>query len=169
MSRIVLSRKGWKIFSIAALLIAFAIFGGSFFWAKNVKENSVGPSPASITAEIISEMNYSDMIEVSQNQLSKHYSIPDGIITDSSLYMSKSSDSASEIACFLLTDKSKFSELKAAAANHINSKAAGFKSLNPEQYNLLKNFVIVQQGRYVLVTVGNKASTNEKLFTEIVE
>lgn len=169
MNKIVMSERGWKIFSTTALIVAIIIFAGSFFLVRNMKENQTGPSPASVTAKIISEMHYSDMIEVSQSQLSKHYSIPDGVVADSSLYMSRSSDSASEVACFLLTDKSKFSKLKLAVTDHINSKAAGFKSLNPTQYSLLKNFVIVQQGRYVLVSVGHNASSDEKLFVEILK
>nr|WP_319487449.1 DUF4358 domain-containing protein [uncultured Caproiciproducens sp.] len=168
MNKIVMNKRKWNFFSTTALIVAFAIFAGSFLLVRNMKENVAGPAPARVTAKIISEMHYSNMIVVSQSQLSKHYSIPDAVITDSSLYMSKSSDNAAELACFLLTDKSKFSELKSAVTSHINSKAAGFKSLNPAQYTLLKNYVIVQQGKYVLVSVGNNASSDEKLFVEIL-
>ena len=135
----------------------------------NMKKNASHPTPARITAQIISKMDYTDMAEVSLNQLSKHYSIPDGVISDSSLYMSKSSDSASELACFLLTDKSKFAQLKTAITNHVNSKAAGFKSLNPTQYNALKNCMITQNGKYVLVSVGSDAEADTKMFGDILK
>ena len=164
-----MDKKRWTIFSIVALVVAFAIFAGGFSLVKSTKENAARPAPAQITARIIKEMNYTDMAEVSWNQLSKHYSIPEGVIADSSLYMSKSSDSASELACFLLTDKSKFTQLQAAITNHINSKATGFKSLNPAQYNLLKNSLITQNGKYVLVSVGSNDSAEAKVFNEVLK
>ena len=164
-----MNKRRWIIFSIVALVVALAIFVGWFILVVNTKENSLHATPAQITTRIISKMDYADMAEVSWNQLSKHYSIPDGIIVDSSLYMSKSSDSASELACFLLTDKSKFTELRTAITNHINAKAAGFKSLNPTQYNALKSCTITQNGKYVLVSVGSNASADAKLFDELLK
>jgi hypothetical protein len=164
-----ISRKRWIIFSIVALATALAIFAGSLLLVQNNKKNAVRPKASQITARIISEMNHSDLAEVSASQFSKHYSIPDGIITDSSLYMSRSSDSASELVCFLLTDTSKYAQLQTAVTSHINSKAAGFKSLNPAQYNALKNASITQKGEYVLVSVGNNTAADVKLFNEILK
>ncbi|WP_167875220.1 DUF4358 domain-containing protein [Caproiciproducens galactitolivorans] len=167
MNKIVMDRKKWMIFSVLVLAVAIAVFVSVFIVFKNRKENAKGPAPSRITESIISEMHYTDLVEVSPNQLYRHYSIPDGVISDSSLYMSKSSDSAAELACFLLQDKSKFEELKDAVTDHINSKAAGFKGLNPTQYNFLKNYVIVQKGRYVLVSVGSNASADGKFFNDL--
>jgi hypothetical protein len=83
--------------------------------------------------------------------------------------MSRSSDSASELACFYLTDKSKIEQLQTAVTDHLNSKAAGFKSLNPAQYNALKNASVTQKGRYVLVSVGSNPAADAKLFNEILK
>lgn len=168
-SRTIMNKKRWTIFSIVALIVALAIFAGGFILVVNTKKNSLHTTPAQITTLIINQMDYTDMAEVSYNQLSKHYSIPDGIIADSSLYMSKSSDSASELACFLLTDKSRFTQLNTAITNHINAKAVGFKSLNPTQYNALKSCTITQNGKYVLVSVGSNASADANLFEELLK
>jgi hypothetical protein len=83
--------------------------------------------------------------------------------------MSRSSDSASELACFQLSDISKFKELQTAVTNHLNSKAAGFKSLNPVQYNALKNAAVIQNGKYVLVSVGSNSTADAKLFNDILK
>lgn len=159
--------RKWVVFSVVALLAALVIFAGSLILIHSRRENAAGPAASQITARIVSEMNYSDLMEVNITQLSKHYSIPDGVVADSSLYMSKASDSAAELACFQLTDKSKFPQLQAAVTNHLTSKAAGFKSLNPTQYNELKNALVVQNGKYVLVSVGSNTSADEKLFNDI--
>lgn len=164
-----MDKKRWTIFSIVALVVAFAIFAGGFAIVKNMRDNAVRPAPAQITTRIISEMKYTNLAEVSRAQLSKHYSIPEGVIADSSLYMSKSSDSASELACFLLKDKSKFAQLQTSITNHINNKAVGFKSLNPAQYNVLKNYSITQNGKYVLVSIGSNETAEAKMFNEILK
>ena len=159
----------WRIFSITVVIAALIFFIGGFFAAKNIKENKADIEPSFITAKIIKEMHYKNLVPVSPNQVSKHYSIQNGIIDNCSIYTSKSSDNASELACFLLSDKAKFEELKPIITAHINKKALGFKSLNPAQYKLLQSAEIVQRGRYVLVSVGSNAATDTKLFTEILK
>lgn len=162
-------RKKWIIFSAVALVTAAIILTVSCVLFRNIRENAEPFKPAQITARIISKMNRTDLTEVSSSQLSKHYNIPDGVVLESSLYMSRSSDSASELACFYLTDKSQFTQLQAAITNHLNSKAAGFKSLNPAQYNALKNASVTQKGRYVLVSVGSDPAADAKLFYEMLK
>lgn len=164
-------QKRWTILSVVALIIAFAVLVGGFLFIKNMTTNKKAEqlTPSKITAQIISAMNYTDLSEVSQSQLAKHYDIPDGVISDSSVYMSKSSDSASELSCFLLADSSKFHLLQTSIMNHINLKATGFKNLNPAQYALLKNCLITQNGKYVLVSVDSNSATEAKLFNEMFQ
>lgn len=168
MSKTEKGRKKWVIFSVAALVCAAIVFIGGFCIIKHMRENYAQYTPNQITGQIIKEMKYSDLVKVDQSQVSKHYDVPDGVISDCSLYMSKSSESVSELSCFLLIDSSKFNMLKEAATLHLNSKATGFKSLNPTQYNTLKSGIIVQNGRYVLVAVGNNTAAEEKLFNSLL-
>ncbi|MBE6823107.1 MAG: DUF4358 domain-containing protein [Ruminococcaceae bacterium] len=163
-----ITRRRLVLFSVIALVAALAILTGSYFLLNSRREKVAGPSASQITVRIISEQKYTDLMEVNPTQLSKHYNIPEGVISDSSLYMSKSSDNAAELACFLLIDNAKFTQLQAAINQHLTSKAAGYKSLNPAQYNELKNAIIVQNGKYVLVSVGNTTSADEKLFNDIL-
>ena len=158
-------KKKIIIFSVVSIIFAVIIFKAGFMVIKNMRANYEKYSPDQITETIIDNMKYTDLTKVDKNHISKHYNIPDGIVSDYSIYMSKSSDSASELACFLLTDASKFGTLKNSVADHINSKAAGFKSLNPTQYQALKTAVVAQNGKYVLVAVGNNTAAAEKLFS----
>lgn len=158
-------RKKIIIFSVAAIICAVIIFIAGFMIIKNMRANYEKYRPDQITETIISNMKYTDLAKVDRNQVSKHYTIPSGTVSDYSIYMSKSSDSASELTCFLLTDTSKFGALKNAVADHLNSKASGFKSLNPTQYQALKTAVVAQNGKYVLVAVGNNTAAAEKLFS----
>lgn len=159
--------RKWMMFSIVALCCAVAVFIGAFLVFMHVRENRTPYTTDQVTKKMISGMKLSDLVKVRDDQISKHYNIPEGVISDCSVYMSKSPESASELACFLLTGPEKYDELKDSVTAHINVKSAGFKSLNPTQYNALKNYLIVQNGRYVLVAVGNNTEIEEKWFRSL--
>lgn len=163
------SGKKWEIFTVAALLCAAAVFIGGFFLIKHLRDTSVRYTSDQITERIISKLNYTDLAKVENSQISKHFDIPDGLVEESSYYTNKSPEDAGELACFILADRSRYGELKTAVTAHINAKSAGFKSLNPTQYNALKNFVIAQEGKYVLLAVGNNTEAEEKLFGSLFE
>lgn len=169
MSQTEQSRKKWIVFTVVTLICTIAILIGAFFVLHHIRDNYAGYSPDQITQHIVETLKIEDLVKVDSEQISKHYDIPDGVVQTSSVYMSKSSESASELACFLLTDSSKYEQLTQVINDHINTKAAGFKSLNPIQYNALKNVLISHKGRYVLVSVGSDATAEEKLFLELLE
>lgn len=163
------SGRKWEIFTVAALLCAAAVFIGGFFLVKHLRDTSLRFTAGQITEQIISKLNYTDLIKVENSQISKHFDIPDGVVEEISYYTNKSPEDASEIACFILSDQSRYNELKTAVTEHVNAKSAGFKSLNPTQYNALKNFTITQNGRYVLFAVGSNTEAEEKLFGSLLE
>lgn len=156
--------KKWVAFTVIALTVAAAVLIGAFLVFNHQRENYAHYSPDQITEQMIGDLKLTDLEKVEGEQISKHYDIPSGIVSDSSLYMSKSAESASELACFLLTDASKYKNLQTAVTAHINAKAAGYKSLNPTQYNALKNYLILHSGRYVLVAVGSNTEDEKKWF-----
>ena len=164
MGKIRFREKGWWIVFLILLICAIAVLGAALLIFRHFQENYVRYSADQITSQIISELGYTDLTKIDQSQLSKHYDIPEGTVVQSSVYMSKSSESASELACFLLVNKSKFETLKASVNTHMSAKAAGFKSLNPTQYDEVKDFLLSQNGRYVLVAVGSNTEAEEKLF-----
>ncbi|HCR44780.1 MAG TPA: hypothetical protein DIV41_09380 [Ruminococcaceae bacterium] len=160
-------KKKMIIFSVAAIICAVIIFAAGFIIIKNMRANYEKYRPDQITETIISDMKYTDLAKVDRSQVSKHYDIPNGTVSDYSIYMSQSSDSASELSCFLLTDISKADAFKNAVTEHLSSKAAGFKSLNPTQYQALKMAVVIQNGKYVFVAVGKNTSEEEKIFMSL--
>ncbi len=160
--------KKWLVLSVIALVCAAAIFWCGVLVIHRVRENYARYSADQVTAQIIAELKYTDLAKVEGSQLAKHYDIPDGVVEESSVYMSKSSESASELACFLLTDPSKYKELEQAVTEHIATRADGFKNLNPVQYGALKDRLVAQSGRYVLVAVGSNTAGEEKLFRSMV-
>jgi len=169
MNRTDQNRKKWIVFTIIILICTVAVLIGAFLLIRHIRENYARYTPDEITQHIMESLEPKDLVKVESGQVSKHYDIPDGVVEASSLYMSKSSESASELACFLLTDASKYDQLQQSINAHISAKATGFKNLNPAQYNALKNVLISHKGRYVLVSVGNVASAEEKLFSDLLD
>ncbi|XOQ44929.1 MAG: DUF4358 domain-containing protein [Clostridium sp.] len=163
------SRKKWLFFTAVTVICTIAVLIGAFFVIYHIRNNYAEYTPDQITQHIIETLKIEDLAKIDPEQISKHYDIPDGVVQASSVYMSKSSESASELACFLLTDSSKYDQLEQAINDHISAKAAGFKSLNPIQYNALKNVLISHKGRYVLVSVGSATAAEDKLFSELLE
>lgn len=169
MNRTEQSGKKWIVFTIIILLCTVAVLIGAFLLIHHIRENYARYTPDEVTQHIMDNLEPKDLVKVESGQVSKHYEIPDGVVEASSLYMSKSTESASELACFLLTDASKYDQLLQSINAHISAKATGFKNLNPTQYNALKNVLISHKGRYVLVSVGSVASAEEKLFSDLLE
>lgn len=163
------NNKKSLVFSVIALCCAIAVFIGTFLFFVHARENRVRYTSDQITQKMIVEMKLNDLAKVKDDQVSRHYDVPDGVVSDCSVYMSKSPESAGELACFLLTSPAKYNDLKDSVTSHINTKAAGFKSLNPTQYNALKNYLILQNGRYVLVAVGDNTEAEEKWFRSLTD
>jgi hypothetical protein len=149
-------------------VLAVAAFFTVLFLLNRQKANTADYTPEQVARTILSEMKYNDLVRVEDGQVARHYDIPEGVAVSCSVYLSSSSESARELSCFLLTDTAKYDELQTAIQNHISSRAAGFQSLNPTQYQLLKNCRIVRCGRYVLVAVDSSAAEEAKLFQEMV-
>lgn len=164
MSESTKKNKKSLLLSVVFLIGAVLLFvGGLLFY--NYEENNAAPyTPDQVTSKIISDLQSADLAKVDPSLVSKHYDIPGGVVISSSVYMSKSSESAAELSCFLLTDLSKYETLQDAVATHVSAKASGLKSLNPTQYGLLKNYLIERHGRYVLIAVGQNTDAEEKSF-----
>ncbi len=159
--------KKWIIVSIVALLCAAAALVCVILVVSHLRENYAGYTPDQVAERILTQQKTDDLVRVDPGQIPKHYEIPDGVVSDSVLYMSKSPESASELACFLLTKASEYERLQPVITAHLNSKASGFKSLNPQQYGALQNAVVARSGRYVLVAVGDGSKAEKKTFLSL--
>lgn len=160
--------KKQLIFAIAILACAILLFTAGLFFLRHVESNATNYTPEQICRNIIGEVKYGSLVKVDDSQVPKHYDIPDGVISSCSVYISKSSESAEELCCFLLKDTSKYSTLQDAVSKHISMKAESFQNLSPGQYSLLKNYQITRSGRYVLVAVGDNAEAAKKIFLSML-
>lgn len=164
-------KKKWLM--VTAVLVVMIVIAGciavylAVFYkdGKTVKDYDL--TPKEVTSKIISDLKITDITEVKQNQLIKHYNIQEGLIQDFSIYMSTSANKSFEIACFELKDKNQFEDLEQVIAEHVATKAQGFKELSPAEYDLIQSYRVVHKGRFVLLIISENASAIEKDFFSI--
>lgn len=130
--------------------------------------SQVNVTASEITKEVVEKMKYKNVSELDSGNISGHFVVPEGSVTQSSVYISTVPDSALEIACFKLSDESYKEEFNKAVAKHMLTKAGGFKDILDEQAKI-NNYVNTYYKGFVFVAVADNADIASKYFVEIVD
>lgn len=160
-------KKKWLI--AAAILFALVVITSVCIYLIPFLQGGRGAGYSDVTAQevtsqIIEDLELKDITAVSQDQLVKHYNIPDGLIEDFSIYVSKSANKSFELACFKLLDRKNADQLDQVIAEHITTKGQGFKELNPAEYEKIQSYRVVRKGKFVLMVISDNAPAIEKEF-----
>lgn len=174
--RMILTVVLLSVIIVAAVISCF--FAASWMSGGEDKAQGVGMRSTEMSAprlstdeivkEVILRMDYKDLSKTAKDQISKHYVIPDGLVTDATMYLSKSPDSAFEISCFQIADKNYQPQLDKVVADHIATKQAGFKD-SPKEYELLQNYITARDGAYTLVVVEENGEAAANAFRTILQ
>lgn len=130
--------------------------------------NTLELSAAEINKQVIKKMDYKGISELASGDISSHIDIPEDSVTQASIYISDSSASAMEIACFKLTNSNDETELIAAISDHISVKQKGFQD-SPKESEYIDNYVLVISNGYVFLAISENADLAGKAFEDIVE
>ena len=132
---------------------------------QNIQKNSNSYLPTNtIVSRVIKKMNYQNLSKISDENISKYYNIPDGVIIDSSMYISNRTDSGMELACFRLSNEENAPALSDAISERISSK----NSENKEGSNQLAQFKTDTVYPYVFVAVASDSEAAANAFEEII-
>ena len=154
-----------SIISIIAFILCILALSSQLN-KKNKAESNL--SAQYIASSIVKKMSYQNMSEISSNNISKYYEIPDGVVEDSYMYISNRTDSCTEVACFKLTDSSKEEQLTKVISDYINSKTNTYKGVNDKEYNNVSNSKIKLNYPYVCVVIASDSDSAISAFNEIV-
>ena len=93
------------------------------------EQKKAAPSNASLSAEqvvsgVIKKMNYQNLSPVSDENISKFYDIPDGTVTDYSVYISNNSGNETELACFKLKNTESEQKVLNCVYDYTKSKSS---------------------------------------------
>lgn len=121
-----------------------------------------------ITEQVKAALDISDITKIDKENISYHYSLPDGLVSDISLYVANSSDVAFEMGCFKLSTDRYKEQIQSVVASHMATKASGFETINPEGYALYKDYLIEQVGVYTFVFVGQNKESAQNEFRRLM-
>ncbi|MEE1281059.1 MAG: DUF4358 domain-containing protein [Acutalibacteraceae bacterium] len=130
--------------------------------------NAIELSAAEINKQVIKKMDYKGISELASGDISSHLDIPEDSVTQASIYISDSSASAMEIACFKLTDPNEQSELINAISAHIALKQKGFQD-SPKEREYIENYALVTYNGYVFLAISENSDHAAKAFEDILE
>lgn len=167
-TRVVLTVVALAVIGIAAVVLSTLAINKMPEAQSQDNTSSQTLTASEITKKVIAKMEYKDLKELDSGNISAHFNLPEGSVTQASVYISISSNSALEVDCFKLSSEDKFESLNYAVAEHIAQKSKGFTE-NSTDLNLLKNYVIEQYKEYVFVSVSPDADTAVKIFKDIID
>lgn len=153
---------------IGCALVISRMNTGNDYGTGSDTSNVTELSAAEINKQVIKKMDYKGISELASGDISSHIDIPENSVTQASIYISDSSASATEIACFKLTDPDNEDELLSAISDHIAVKQKGFQD-SPKESEYIKNYVLVTSNGYVFLAIAENADLAGKTFEDIVK
>lgn len=147
---------------ISAVLILITLFS---MYQKSEQQTNDSLSVKYITSSIIQTMGYKNLSEISQDNIYKYYEIPDGVVSESDMYISTRSDSLTEIACFKIADETRQDELMQSISEYLSSKSTSYTTANGKNHNIRTEI----QYPYVFVIVSSDSDNAVLTFNSIIE
>lgn len=154
------------IIAITALILCMMTLSSSKLSVKDKTEKEL--SASYIASSVVTKMNYQNLSEITADNISKYYEIPDGVIEDASMYISSRPESCTEVACFKLTDENKEDELMKSISVYLNSKLNTYKNVSDKEYKNINNSKTKEHYPYVIVVIASDSDAAISAFDSIV-
>lgn len=133
--------------------------------AQNTEKNSKNYlTTNTIISRVIKKMNYENLSKISDENISKYYNIPDGVVTDSAMYISNRADIGMELACFRLSSENSEKILMDSVSQYLSSK----DTENKEGSGQLANIKMDTVYPYVFVAIASDSESASSAFKEII-
>jgi hypothetical protein len=98
----------------------------------------------------------------------KLYGFGDGVVRNMKVYESTGA-TAEEVAVFEAKDEASAQTVKKAAQDRIENQKEGFQDYQPKEMTKLKNPILVQSGKYVVLCVSNDNTAAQKAIDGIMK
>ena len=90
--------------------------------------------------------------------IKKLYYINSNDIEDFISYVPNSNMEAEEVLLLKLKDEKKVSEIKAKIQKRIDKQSDSFRGYRPEKYETIKNYVLYNEGEYIIFIISDEVS-----------
>ena len=148
------------IFSTAAVLVIVTI---SYQNQSSGSKNNY--SADEVLSDVITKMNYQNLSPISTENIRKYYELPDNTVSDSSMYISSSSDISTELACFKLRSDVDENVLDDIINEYLESKTGAYKELTEK--NIQPKTSVDYP--YVFVVISSDSETAVSVFESIID
>ena len=146
-------KRGFLCAAAVLLLLLPGCSGGSAAKTADVQKVAEG---------LISSVKFKDqMSELKQDTAVKIYGIEPGDVAKAAVYESTGA-TAEEVAAFEAKDEQAAGRIKAKAEQRVEDQKAGFQDYQPAEMTKLKNPVLVEKGKYVVLCVSDDNETAKK-------
>lgn len=157
------------IFIVGIILITSVVLSYITTMTLSSDKGSTKKYTASfLTSEIVKKMNYDNLSEISTGNISKYYDIPDGVVEDSSMYISTRSDNFTEIACFRLSSEDKQDELIVVINDYISEKTKTYQNVNDKAYSMVSASKTDISYPYVFVAIAPDSEAAVSAFESLI-
>ncbi len=134
---------------------------------NSVNENiMLNPTTSDIIEEIFANNKHEDLIKLKDVSVSNYYEFPDGLVAENTIYISKTTDSPQEVACFKLADEDYYPQLNEILEQHVNQRLSSFKT---EKSNLdsIYNYTIEKNEEFMLLSIGSNSTKDKAVFQHL--
>ena len=130
-------KKKQSNIALTVLIVGAILFGAAAMSAATLalinsqNSNKKVYTASYLASEVVKKMNYENLSEISPSDISNYYDIPEGVVTDSAMFVSTRSDSYTEIACFKLKSNESEKQLTKSIDNYISAKKKTYRRSLP--------------------------------------
>ena len=159
----------WIFVSVLAVaLAAVVVFAGARRIQLLHQPHNV-PAANTLAAQMVQDLGYgSSYTEVASASIQKYYPIDSSLLAGQGMWLAKDSNNAGELCCFRLRRTADADTVKKVIGERLQRKAQALLGLNTEQYQVVKNAAVVQDGSYLLVAVSGDPAAEAELFKKLL-
>lgn len=150
------------------LIVAAALSIGTMIFINSQKQQTQNFTASYITSEVVKKMNYENLSEISAGNISKYYEIPDGIVSDCSMFVSTRPDTFTQIACFKLTEEKYKDKLMSVIDDYIADQLKTYQNVNENAYSAVSKSKTDVHYPYVFVSLSSDSEAAVNAFETIL-
>lgn len=167
-------KKKQSNIALTVLIVGAILFGAAAMSAATLalinsqNSNKKVYTASYLASEVVKKMNYENLSEISPSDISNYYDIPEGVVTDSAMFVSTRSDSYTEIACFKLKSNESEKQLTKSIDNYISAKKKTYQNVDDKAYAVVSAAKTDVHYPYVIVVISPDSDAAVSTFESIV-
>ncbi len=104
---------------VTAIVVIAAILSAATLIMFQNRRETKNYSASYVADEVVKRMNYDTLQKISPENIGNYYQLPEGLVSDSAMYVSARPDSSRELACFILSEQKNQDALMEAITEYI--------------------------------------------------